>query len=189
MTISQKTTIHAELGWLRESVAAHIHHTQRGVLRKTLEFRCTPENTDSGGSAMTVWSEKNLTLTAGGIHTLDLESLPCAVFGDYVPLSFSAIGAVFLVNHSATSELILGGGENAWRGFFADAADSLKIPAGGFLCLSAAEALWPVAPQAALLKIRNTGQTEAVYDVAVAGKKYAAGDDDGSSSSAASGSA
>lgn len=189
MSISQKTTLHAELGWLRESAAAHIHHTQRGTLLKTLEFHSTPENTDSGAQAMTVWSEKNLTLAAGETHTLDLESLPCAIFEDYVPLRFSAVGTIFLVNHSATGELVLGGGANAWQGFFADAVGSVKIPAGGLFCISAPGALWAVGPQTALLKIHNPGQAEAVYDMAVAGKKYVSGDDGGSSSSSGSGSA
>ncbi len=186
MSFSQKTTIHAELGWLRESTAANMHQTQRGALRKTLEFISTTENTDSAANEMTVWSEKNLTIPAGGIHTLDLLALPCPVFDDYIPLRFTAIGALFLVNHSPSATLILGSGDqSAWAGFFGGATHSIHIPAEGFFCVSAPNALWAVTAESGLLKIHNPHPTQAVYDLALCGKKYAPAEDEteGSSSS------
>ena len=184
MSLSLKTSLAAELGWLCEDKNENSQCTDRGTLRKQADFHFSE---DVAGGTDAVWVLKNTPLPAGGTHTHDLETLVREMFREYVTVRLAEVYTLFFVNHAPGETLRVGGAAaHAWSGFFGADEHFFHVPADGFFCISAAKNPWEVSSEKSLLKIQNPGTLDAVYDIALVGRKFS--DDPETSSSGGSGS-
>jgi len=109
-------------------------------------------------------------LADSATEELDLSGSLFDAFGNL--LAFATIKAIFVVNTSSEQTLTIGGAAaNAFAAIFGDATDTLKVPPGGALCLTAPGSGFPVtAASADLLKFANGAEGSAlVYKIVLIG--------------------
>lgn len=128
----------------RTSIAASISApATKGVGLSTchdpLAQACALTLTDGVGDAQAnqQWHARR-TLAAGANESLDLAGPLRDSFGDAV--AFTRLKAILLRNGSQAGTLTLGGGSNAFVGWFGGAGQSLTLRPGGFALIACADA-------------------------------------------------
>lgn len=125
----------------------------------------------AAGEATHVFTDVR-TIAASGTETLDLAGGLTGPLG--VPLTFSALKALKIqASPSNSNAIVIGGGSNAFRGWFADASDKIALPPGGVLLLGDPTAAGqPVTPGTGdLLLIANSaGGTPVTYTISLVGE-------------------
>jgi hypothetical protein len=111
-------------------------------------------------------------LAASASETLDLAGGLTDALG--ATLTFTAIKAILIQADDANvNNVVVGGGSNPFRGWFADATDKLSIPPGGFILLTDPTAAGQTVTAATgdLLLVANSGSgTGVTYTITIIGE-------------------
>ncbi|MCX5658581.1 MAG: hypothetical protein NTW19_02530 [Planctomycetota bacterium] len=121
------------------------------------------------GQANQQWHARR-TLAASATESLDLSGSLRDAFGDAV--AFARVKAILLRNDSATGTLTLGGGSNAFVGWFGSAGETITLRPGGFLLIACADAAGYAVTNASadLLRLHNNDSANPLtYELVLVG--------------------
>lgn len=158
-------TILARLGWSwKDSGALSVVRNDAQV-----EYRCSFSDSLDAARADAIWEAAAETLAASASKTYELDALERSLFGDTLYISLLTIRVLFVHNRSAAATLRIGAApSDAWQGPFGDAADTLLLPPGAALLLTAPTPGWPVTTTARDLRI-TAQDAQAEYDLVLVG--------------------
>jgi hypothetical protein len=107
------------------------------------------------GQAEAVWHAEAQFLSGGQSSTLDLTALARSALGGTLATTLQSVRGMLVTNESTSlGKLIVGGaGGAAWSAPFGADGDSLELPPGGMLLLSAPLDGWPVNDGNRLLRL------------------------------------
>ena len=134
-----------------------------------VEYRRSFSDTLDSARADAVWETAGETLAASASKTYELDALERSLFGDILYVSLLTVRALYLHNRSAAAGLRVGAAaSDPWEGPFGDPADTLLIPPGAALLLTAPTPGWPVTTTARDLRVTAV-DGEAEFDLVLVG--------------------
>jgi hypothetical protein len=134
-----------------------------------VEYRRSFSESLDAARADAIWEAAGETLAASASKTYELDALEKSLFGDTLYVSFLTLRAVYLHNRSAAATLGVGGApSDPWQGPFGDPSDTLLLPPGAVLLLTAPATGWPVTTTARDLRI-TAEAAEAEFDLVLVG--------------------
>ena len=155
----------ARLGWSwKESNDLAVIRNEARV-----EYRRSFSDSLDAARADAIWEAAGETLAASASKTYELDALDKSLFGDTLYVSFLTLRAIYLHNRSAAAILRVGGApSDPWQGFFGEPTDTLLLPPGAALLLTAPAGGWPVTTTARDLRVTAV-DAEAEFDVVLLG--------------------
>jgi len=127
-------------------------------------------NGNSADQADLIWHDRR-TVAGSGSDSLDLAGSLTDAYGNM--LTFARVKAIMITAAlENTTNLVIGGANsNAWATWVGDASDVVIVRPGGVFFLAApdATAYAVTADSGDVLRIANSGGTDAVYDIVLIG--------------------